>query len=68
MFQEEMLEPLPELKTAQWCVSRLQKNNNSPFTDVELREYCETYSNVPESPDEPFVLAYNTTSTELLYV
>ncbi|KAH7718542.1 hypothetical protein AAVH_14017 [Aphelenchoides avenae] len=65
---EEMLEPLPELKTVQWFINRLQKTNSSPFTDVELREYCESHSVVPEVPDQPFVLAYGIASTESFYV
>ncbi|KAH7680315.1 hypothetical protein AAVH_41310, partial [Aphelenchoides avenae] len=55
----EQLNPLPDLKQIQWFVNRQRTPASAPFTDHQLRTYCENNSAVPEDPDKPFVLGYD---------
>ncbi|KAH7709059.1 hypothetical protein AAVH_23669 [Aphelenchoides avenae] len=64
----EQLNPLPDLKQIQWFVNRQRTPASAPFTDHQLRTYCENNTAVPEDPDKPFVLGYEVASTESFYV
>lgn len=67
-IQNEKIAPLPRFEQIQWLVNRNRIANCGPFTDLQLREYCEANSAEPEDPDKWFVLAHEILSPESFFV
>lgn len=67
MFQNEKIALLPRLEQIQWLVNRNRTSNCEPFTDLQLREYCEAHTAKPDDADKWFVLAYEVQSPESFF-
>lgn len=59
---------LPDLHQVQNYVKRISEHSVGPFTDQQLRDYCEATSDMPEDPEKPFVVGWHFESCDSFYV
>lgn len=55
---------MPSLKQVQNLVKRNRLSAGAPFTDVQLRTYCEAGNAVPADPDKAFIFSHEVKSAK----
>ena len=59
---------MPTLKQIQFYVNRQRAATSKPFTDAQMRRYCEQNSGPPDDVNRPYVPSSSVESTEKFHV